>query len=68
MPEGGNGGDGLSEYEKLKNSPFKQQTMKVWRPQLNPVIGLITFAIYTVIFFIFGAVLQSASDAVEFAE
>ena len=54
-----------SEYEKLKNSPFKQQTMKVWRPQLNPVIGLITFGIYTIVFFAFGAILKSSSDSVE---
>jgi hypothetical protein len=38
--------------------------MSVWRPQLNPVIGLITFGLYTIVFFLFGAILQSSSDSV----
>lgn len=39
--------------------------MKVWRPQLNPVIGLVTFGIYTIVFFMFGAILKSSSDSVK---
>jgi hypothetical protein len=42
--------------------------MKVWRPQLNPMIGLITFGIYTVVFFMFGAILKSSSDSVKDVE
>lgn len=38
--------------------------MKVWRPQLNPVVGLVTFGLYTIVFFIFGAILKSSSDSV----
>ena len=64
MSSSGNANDEKSEYQKLKDSPFKQQTMPVWRPQLNPVIGLITFGLYTIVFFIFGAVLYSSSEGV----
>ena len=53
-----------SEYEKLKKSAFKQQTMKVWRPELTPLCGLITFALYTIVFMLFGAILKSSSDSV----
>ena len=59
------GGEELSEYQKLKNSNFKQQTMKVWRPELTPVCGLITFALYTIVFMLFGAILKSSSDSVK---
>ena len=59
-----NANDEKSEYEKLKESKFKQQTMPVWRPQLNPVIGLITFGLYTAVFFIFGGILYSSSEGV----
>lgn len=38
--------------------------MKVWRPELTPVCGLITFALYTIVFMLFGAILKSSSDSV----
>lgn len=38
--------------------------MKVWRPELTPMCGLITFALYTIVFILFGAILKSSSDSV----
>jgi hypothetical protein len=38
--------------------------MKVWRPELTPTCGLITFALYTIVFIVFGVILKSSSDSV----
>ena len=38
--------------------------MNVWRPNLTPKCGLITFALYTIVFVVFGVILQSSSNSV----
>lgn len=38
--------------------------MDVWRPELTPKCGLITFFLYTVVFIMFGFILKGQSDNV----
>lgn len=38
--------------------------MKVWRPELTPTCGLITFALYTIVFIVFGVILNASSNSV----
>ena len=52
------------KIEKLKNSKFKQQTLKAWRPTPTALSTTITFMIFSIIFLAIGVVLQVMSDRI----
>ena len=52
------------KIKKLKNSSFKQQTLKAWRPTPTALSTTITFSIFSVIFLVIGCVLQIQSDKI----
>lgn len=53
-----------NKIEKLRQSKFKQQTLKSWRPKATGKNTVITFAIFGVLFIGIGAVLFLMSNSI----
>ena len=46
------------------DTPFRQQTLKAWRPILTPMAVIITFSIVGILFIPIGVLILSESDKV----
>lgn len=47
------------------DTPFRQQTLKAWRPILTPTAVIITFAIVGIVFIPIGIMILSESESVK---
>ena len=52
------------EFEKLKNSKFKQQNLPAWRPIPSFKTTMITFTVFGLIFLVLGILLYVKSDKI----
>lgn len=56
--------DDKAASKKPLDTPFRQQTLKAWRPILTPKAVIVTFSIVGIIFIPIGCVILSESDKV----
>lgn len=52
------------KIEKLKASKFKQQTLPAWRPEPTTTSTMLTFGLFSIVFFAIGVLLMAKSDEI----
>mmetsp|Transcript_7933 Transcript_7933/g.17759 ORF Transcript_7933/g.17759 Transcript_7933/m.17759 type:complete len:402 (-) Transcript_7933:604-1809(-) len=58
----------MEARHRPKDTPFRQQTMKVWRPILTPTLTIAMYTCLGVVFMAIGIAIISASDSVKEVE